>query len=128
MYVCESIRSFEEWFAAPEQVSRCHLVHMHLRISARTFRLCNDSEVRNFRYLTHTYIQAPKYSQPKALEAVIRRQVAYAVVTLGDITEGAKKAGWDRVITLHCEPPPCAAVWVIMCLVTCPESARRNDV
>jgi hypothetical protein len=51
-------RRVEEWFVAPEQVSRCHLVPTHLRISAGTFHLCNEEEVRNFRYLTHTYTQA----------------------------------------------------------------------
>jgi hypothetical protein len=57
-----SNRRVEEWLAATEQVRRCRLVHMHLRISAGTFRLGNDSEVRNFRDLTHTYTQAFKYS------------------------------------------------------------------
>jgi hypothetical protein len=28
----------------------------------------------------------------------------------GDITQGAKKAVWNTVITLHCEPLPCAAL------------------
>ncbi len=51
-------RRVEEWFATPEQVAQFHLVPTHLRISAGTFQFCNEEEVRNIRYLTHTYTQA----------------------------------------------------------------------